>query len=200
MEMKVLKPVRLGGPPLVQIGGIIFLSLFIGGIYIPLYQENVAFRNLLFSTWWPWVLPCFPLMWLLWFIAESMIVLQAKHRMLQLLAFQFDKRNENIRITFKLIGVPQSQVTEKMLKAKYQPFYGGGLPSRFKYQQMIYDADEDLYEIIINTSGLLIEIKDIFIYVEQKKGIIPYHCIYLVHRFGGAKQSACLIFDKRQLK
>ncbi|HJH04470.1 MAG TPA: hypothetical protein K8W19_10655, partial [Victivallis vadensis] len=69
-----------------------------------------------------------------------------------------------------------------------------------KYQQMIYDADEDLYEIIINTSGLLIEIKDIFIYVEQKKGIIPYHCIYLVHRFGGAKQSACLIFDKRQLK
>ena len=102
--------------------------------------------------------------------------------MLQLFDFQFDKRNENIRITFKLIGFPQSQVTEKMLKAKYQPVYGGGLPSRFKYQQMIYNVNEDLYEIIINTSGLLIEIKDIFIYVEQR-GLIPYHCIYRVHRF-----------------
>lgn len=169
---------------MVQIGGIIFLSLFIGGIYIPLYQENVAFRNLLFSTWWPWVLPCFPSMWLLWFIAESMIVLHTKHCLLQLIDFQVDEIKENIQITFKLIGVPQSQVTEEMLKAKYQPVYGkGGLPIRFKYQQTIYDANEDLYEIIINTSGLLIKIKDIFIYVEQKKGIIPYHCIYRVHRF-----------------
>ena len=103
--------------------------------------------------------------------------------MLQLLDFQFDRRNENIRITFKLIGFTQSQVTEKMLTVKYQPVYGGGLPSRFKYQQTIYDADEDLYEIIIDTSGLLFEIKDIFIYVKQRKGIIPYHCIYRVHRF-----------------
>ena len=87
-----------------------------------------------------------------------------------------------------------------MLQAKYQPIYGrGGLPIRFKKQQVIYNIADDSYKITINVSELLIKIKDIFIYVEQK-GLIPYHCIYLVHRFGGAKQSACLIFDKRQLK
>lgn len=83
----------------------------------------------------------------------------------------------------KLNGFPEPQITEEMLQAKYQPIYGrGGPPIRFKKQQAVYNITEDSYKITINASELLIKIKDIFIYVEQKR-LIPYHCIYRVHRF-----------------
>ena len=181
--MKILKSERPGGSLIVQIAVFFLLLLFIGCIYIPLYYWNISFRNHLFNTWWLWVLPGLPAIWFLWLIVDSVIAFHTKHCLLQLIDFQVDEIKENIQITFKLNSFHKPHITEKMLQAKYQPVYGrGGPPIRFKKQQVIYNITDDSYKITINVSGLLIKIKDIFIYVEQKR-LIPYHCIYRVHRF-----------------
>jgi hypothetical protein len=182
-KMKILKPERPGGSLIVQIIAVFLLLLFIGCIYIPLYYWNIPFLNHLFNTWWLWVLPSLPAIWFLWLIVDSVIAFHTKHCLLHLIDFQVDETKGNIQITFKLNGFPEPQITEEMLQAKYQPIYGrGGPPIRFKKQQAVYNITEDSYKITINASELLIKIKDIFIYVEQKR-LIPYHCIYRVHRF-----------------
>ena len=183
-RMKIVKQTRLGGPLIVQIAVILFLLLLLGGIYIPLYLESAAFRARLFDTWWLWVLPGLPAIWGLWLVADCIVTFPARHCRLLLTDFSVDEEKELIRITFKLDGFPKAPVPAEMLTAGYQLIYGkGGPPIRFRCRQTIlYDPAGDLYKITLNAAGFLMKIKEIFIFVKRKR-LLPYHCIYKVHRF-----------------
>lgn len=183
-RMKIVKQTRPGGPLIVQAAVILFLLLFLGGIYIALYHGNAAFRARLFDTWWLWVLPGLPAIWGLWLVADFIVTFPARHRRLLLIDFQVDEEKELIQIAFKLDGFPKVPVPTEMLAAGYQLIYGkGGPPIRFKRRQtIIYDPAGDLYKITLNAAGFLMKIKEVFIFVKQKR-LLPFHCIYKVHRF-----------------
>ncbi len=183
--MKTYQPRRHSGPLRISIPGIALLALIswlIGWSYTLFYHENPLSRTELPHSWWVFVFPCLPAMWLLWVLTDAVITLCVRHKRLEVIDCEIDSEKESILIKIK--PTHYKRLSEDNITARFEYIYHGGLPRCFKHQKTRYDESNDWYEVKIDASGLLksIQIKTVSIYIKPVKRL-PFHCSYLIHKF-----------------